>query len=802
MLSSRLSTYHRIIGAIVATIFALISSNATASIVVVGNRDLSFNHLSANQIAAIYSGKVTEINHQAVTPVDLLPSSPSYVEFYQSMLGWSPSQVSEYWSQQVFSGSLSQPNAVQDLQSAIALARSTPGGLAYFDPDKIQQPADMSGLKVLYGQAPSSSEVKTPNSNRSAEVGDLSGRGDRFFSNFTRRISLDLHHSSRHSKHARPKRTTLALPPVPRADNLWFAISQHFALRKDFNLPAVQHERSILLQHPARIKSMVNNSIPYIAYVYEQCVKHHEPSELALLPMLESSYDPFSYSKTGATGLWQMMPQTAVLYGLKISWWYDFRRDVLLSTGAALNYLSSLHGQFKTWPLAFAGYNSGAKRVATALSRASHEGGAIGLKFLGYLPQETQRYVPKLLAIASIIDNPSRYRLQLPPLTKKSFFTSVTLQSQMSFTEISRMSGVSENLLRFLNPGIRRYATSPEGNYTLLLPVHTVPLFLNNLHRLIGHHHLSWQYHEVHRGESLNTISRDYHVSKSKLRDVNHLENDALSPGQGLLVPLYLGSRFKDILHIGTKQQVAHIQPARQRVNSVIGVSSRDPLKPILDASSRVIALAQVAPWKYWLHSIFCYLRDQQQGMADVAMSLWIPVHTEFTLLPHIAALKQSKIHIHSKQGHHAIPFNLSLISAQAKQYEPVLLALQEYAEAQIDTENLNVSSHCYSLATVVSTALASLKNRYQQLSQLSLSHFTKQAQSRLALDERVSFSRSLTSHANLPLPKDTHAFNDNKVQHPGGRLHLRNNKVPHGKTSSVVPIALPLPRNTDPKKR
>lgn len=321
--------------------------------------------------------------------------------------------------------------------------------------------------------------------------------------------------------------------------NLWPIIAGQFELTGYENQPDVRHQILWYASHKQILEQMLTNAAPYIYYVYRQTQQRNIPAEFALLPMVESGYDPFAYSRAGATGLWQMMPGTASSFGLNIDWWYDARRDTVVSTQSALNYLVTLHSAFKDWLLAAAAYNAGigaVQAVQQQNQRLHRETSFWDLPF----SQETKDYVPKLLALAAIIKHPGKYGITLPYVPDQPYFSAVTLNSQMDVVELGRLAGVSTAVIHRLNPGMRRWASNPNSSYALLLPYDKMSVFTHNLSRVNGKEHVSWQYHEVQTGETLQSIAKNYHTSVALLDQVNTLKSGAVVPEQGLLVPLYL----------------------------------------------------------------------------------------------------------------------------------------------------------------------------------------------------------------------------------------------------------------------
>ncbi len=334
----------------------------------------------------------------------------------------------------------------------------------------------------------------------------------------------------------------------PNATALWPNLIAHFAFLADAERPAVTKAIRHYLLHPKAVERLFINAKPYIAFVYQETLRRHMPAEFALLPMVESGYRPFAYSPTGAVGLWQIMPSLASNMNLGIDWWYDRRRDIVLSTHAALNFLSRLKEHLGNWYLAMASYDAGESLVLKKIADRKRKGLATDYWSLS-LPKEAQVYVPKLIALAYLLVHAKDYHLHLPHLNLQTDFVHIPLTEQIDLGELSHLSGVSSSELKRLNAGLRRFATNPGRPYAVVLPRSSLMRFAQQVSHSRDIKRISWQYHEVHRGETLAVIAKNYHTSVAKLRRTNHLSADQhLIAGEGILVPLYLGHTFSHLL--------------------------------------------------------------------------------------------------------------------------------------------------------------------------------------------------------------------------------------------------------------
>jgi len=350
-------------------------------------------------------------------------------------------------------------------------------------------------------------------------------------------------------KASKPTRITqvpqIKMPVIHQNSSLiWGALHSHFKLGQYVNQPSVQYSIKWFLNHRSLLNKILENSRPYLYYVYQQTQKRHMPAELALIPMIESGYDPFAYSARGATGIWQMMPTTAASFGLKMNWWYDARRDTIASTQYALNYFKQLHKTFRDWLLAIAAYDAGQGTIEQAIQYNQKIGKSMDFWSLP-LPYETKSYVPKLLALAAIISNPDRYHVKLPAIYDTPYFSVISGSSQITLTQAAHLSGVKESTIQKLNPGLRRWATKPDATYNLLVPKDKAKIFKKHIKALLGHEQVTWNYHEVRTGDTLKSIAGNYHTTMNVLQKANGLKaGETVSEGQGILVPLWLHQKF------------------------------------------------------------------------------------------------------------------------------------------------------------------------------------------------------------------------------------------------------------------
>lgn len=319
--------------------------------------------------------------------------------------------------------------------------------------------------------------------------------------------------------------------------SVWEAMASNFRLPSDTNQQAVNEEIRWWRHHQSYLYKILSDSRPYIYYIYRKTQNRGLPAELALVPAIESQYNPFAYSRVGAVGFWQIMPGTASGARVTINWWYDGRRDLAESTKAALDYLIYLHEFFNNnWLLALAAYDSGAGTVENAIYYNKRHGRPTDFWDLP-LPTETRMYVPKILALANIVRDPSYYNIKLPYVSNEPYLVRIKLGSQMDISTAAKLAGISTKKFRKLNPGFRRWATMPGGENYIFIPITRIQHFKNNLKSLAKNHRVSWQHYTIERGDTLSTIALKYKTTSNLIRQVNNLRNSVIHPGQELLIP-------------------------------------------------------------------------------------------------------------------------------------------------------------------------------------------------------------------------------------------------------------------------
>jgi membrane-bound lytic murein transglycosylase D len=327
---------------------------------------------------------------------------------------------------------------------------------------------------------------------------------------------------------------TLANLEVP---DLWQRIRSGHNLTPEVLPTSVLKQRDWYLRNPSYLATVFGRAEPFIFYVTDELDKAGLPLELALLPIVESTYDPLAYSHSHAVGLWQFIPSTAKSFGLRRDRWYDGRRDVIYSTQAAVKYLKYLHRRFDNdWLLALAAYNSGEGNVRKSIKRNRKLGKKTDFWSIK-LPRETRNYVPQLLALATLIENPEKFDIKLPFIADQAYFEVVEIESQIDLNKVIEITGVEGTAFTKLNPAYRRSITPPQGKHNLLLPVGSAEP-LRQL--LVTTDPKTWVPHteyQVVSGDSLSQIAQRFRVPTQWLKSRNNLRSDRLRIGQVLLIP-------------------------------------------------------------------------------------------------------------------------------------------------------------------------------------------------------------------------------------------------------------------------
>ncbi|MFT5815317.1 MAG: membrane-bound lytic murein transglycosylase D [Psychroserpens sp.] len=264
--------------------------------------------------------------------------------------------------------------------------------------------------------------------------------------------------------------------------------------------------------------------------------------EIALLPIVESAFDPFAYSHGRASGMWQFIPATGKRFGMKQNWWFDGRRDIVASTKGAIKYLKYLHKFFDgDWMLALAAYNSGEGRVRRAVRKNKKLNLPTNFWSLD-LPKETRDYVPKLLALADIVKRSEEFKIKLHVIDNSSVISQVDIGSQLDLAKAAQLADLSLTELQRLNPGFNRWATDPDGPHYLLLPNHKIENFKQGLSKLSKKERLAWQRYKIKNGDNLGEIAEKFNTEVALIKQVNNIKGNQIRAGKFLLIPVATAS--------------------------------------------------------------------------------------------------------------------------------------------------------------------------------------------------------------------------------------------------------------------
>jgi len=327
------------------------------------------------------------------------------------------------------------------------------------------------------------------------------------------------------------------LEPLPEpAGDLWDRIVRGYAI-PDLDGPLVEKWERFYADRPDYVARMIERSRRYLYHIVSEVEGRKMPLEIALLPMVESAFNPNAMSVARAAGMWQFMPSTGTHFGLKQNWWYDSRRDVLAATTSALDYLQRLYDEFGDWQLALAGYNWGEGTVRRAVPRNKSKGLPTDYASLTGVPAETQNYVPKLQAVKNIVADPQKYGLALGDLPDAPFFTVVKTTLKMDVKRAAELAELPLEEFLALNPQHNRPVIAGADEYAILLPIDNAETFAAKL-ELIDQPLVSWQAYRLKAGETLPQVASRYGMSVETLLAVNGIGARArVPPGHTLLVP-------------------------------------------------------------------------------------------------------------------------------------------------------------------------------------------------------------------------------------------------------------------------
>ena len=375
-------------------------------------------------------------------------------------------------------------------------------------------------------------------------------------------------------------------------DDLWDRIRSGFRLSGQdhrFVKPYIDW----YARHQAYLDRVVERARPFLYDIVEEIEARDMPMEIALLPVVESAFQPFAYSPGRAAGIWQFIPATGKRYGLKQNWWYDGRRDVPKATNAALKYLTRLHKRFDgDWLLALASYNTGEGRVAKAVKKNRRKGKPTDFWHLD-LPEETRGYVPKLLAISAIVQDTDAHGITLASIPDEPYLERVDIGSQIDLALAAELAGMSIESMYKLNPAFNRWATDPDGPHQLSLPIDKADGFREALATVDKQKRITWKRHRIRQGETLGHIARKFQTTVSLLQDVNNIRDKWIRAGDSIIIPV----ATKNLKHyLSEDQRRLALQKTNRR-----GIKVKHTVKPgdtFWDLSRKFkVKVGQLARW-------------------------------------------------------------------------------------------------------------------------------------------------------------------------------------------------------------
>jgi len=345
-------------------------------------------------------------------------------------------------------------------------------------------------------------------------------------------------------------------------------VTDDSAYVKPYNIPMVlndsveNHLEYFKTRGRVVFQIWLDRSARYIPVMKQIFKEKNLPEDLVYVSMIESGFNPYAVSWCRAVGAWQFMPATGKLYGLKIDWWIDERKDPIKSTNAAAEHLKDLHNLFGSWPLALASYNAGAGKVQRAVLKTRSDD-FWDLKASRYIKPETKNYIPKYMAATIIAKNPEAYGFTVTAGDPYKF-DEVVIEESTDLRLIARCAGCTYQDIKELNPEIKRWVTPPQyDKYTLRIPFGKKETFLANYAAIPPEQKIKWERHEVRKGETLSSLAKKYNTRPEAIRDINGLKKSRITPGKHLLIPIDINGKNSDLNYLsmgqtGKQQQILY----------------------------------------------------------------------------------------------------------------------------------------------------------------------------------------------------------------------------------------------------
>jgi membrane-bound lytic murein transglycosylase D len=319
------------------------------------------------------------------------------------------------------------------------------------------------------------------------------------------------------------------------ADDLWQRIRQGFAM-PDLDNDLVRKQMAYYASRPDYLQRIFDRSRIYLYHIVEELEKRNLPTELALLPMVESAFNPMAYSRAHASGLWQFVPGTGRRFELQQNWWYDGRRDIVESTKAALDYLTFLYEMHGDWHLALASYNWGEGAVARAIAKNRAAQRPTDYWSLS-MPPETRLYVPKLQALKNIIANPGPLAITLDPIPNQPYFATYTKLRDIDVQLAAKLAEMPVEEFIALNPGFSRPIIRASVTPRIVLPADKVDIFHDNLAKHDAAGLVSWKTYHPKKGETFESIAKKVGMTLGQLKEVNGISPRTRTVPSLLVVP-------------------------------------------------------------------------------------------------------------------------------------------------------------------------------------------------------------------------------------------------------------------------
>jgi membrane-bound lytic murein transglycosylase D len=412
-------------------------------------------------------------------------------------------------------------------------------------------------------------------------------------------LSLPLYNWSQVSKLERPYDPNDPIAQVLSMEevDLWARIRKGFAI-PDLDNPLVNNQMQWYIARPDYIQRTTTRASRYLFHVVQELEKRGMPTELALLPFIESAFNPEAVSTAQAAGMWQFIPSTGRDFNLVQSSFKDERRDVLASTDAALTYLQKLYGMFGDWQLALAAYNWGEGSVQRAVNRNKAAGLPTDFNSLSPLmPLETRNYVPKLQAVKNLIANPAQYNIALPKVDNQPYFVTIGKTRDIDIKVAAQLAELSVEEFKALNPQFKRPVITGGSDTQILLPQSNAEKFKANLGKW-GRALSSWTAHKVTAArERIETIAQKFGTTPQVIREVNNIPaNMRLKAGSTVLVPKPPEAAEKDIAPEVADTAVLAVEPDVPDTRRIyVKVGKRDTLAGI--AARNRVTVAQIKSW-------------------------------------------------------------------------------------------------------------------------------------------------------------------------------------------------------------